>query len=243
MQHLILRVLLGQEKNSKGKIRTWGTIEALLLLTDWHPRALAFPPPIDGWDSDLLVHWTADCNDTPLQEANEARERWLEDIINPAKRTSHMSWMLTNCAVSLGVELGAFSEQNSSRYPPLDDVDSYRQDHIRKLLGLYAEQVALQHGRQSLLPQAAAHQIFRDSLNVRHERKDLSWFVDAWLNLTKLTRMVMETLYASGHQTSQLLHTGRYASLVEHFQPMLSSWRDRYLDKDRLPGKSCVMIG
>jgi len=39
-QHLITRLLFGQEKGSTAKIRTLGSIEALLLLSEWHPRAL-----------------------------------------------------------------------------------------------------------------------------------------------------------------------------------------------------------
>jgi hypothetical protein len=53
-QHLLMRLVLGQEKISKAKTRTLGTIEALLLLTEWHPRALYAPPASDGWDSDVL---------------------------------------------------------------------------------------------------------------------------------------------------------------------------------------------
>ncbi|KAK9571622.1 hypothetical protein V6Z79_001695 [Aspergillus fumigatus] len=36
-QHLILRIMLGQEKFSKAKTRHLGTVEALLLLSEWYP--------------------------------------------------------------------------------------------------------------------------------------------------------------------------------------------------------------
>lgn len=47
-QHLILRIMLGQEKLSKAKTRHIGTIEALLLLSEWCPQSLHFPPRT-GW--------------------------------------------------------------------------------------------------------------------------------------------------------------------------------------------------
>lgn len=227
VQHLILRIILGQEKNSKGKTRTPGTIEALLLLTDWHPRSLAFPPPIDGWDSDLLVHWTEDNDHVPLEEANNSRDRWLEDVIRPSKRTGHMSWMLVNCAISLAVELGVFDPSDPPS-PKRLGVCPDRKTHLQRLLYLYVEQVALQHGRQSTLPQGISHQVQRD-LHVDTGDGRLGPFTDAWINLTRLTRMIMETLYSSSASTLLLLRSGRYVSLVEHFHPMLSAWKERYL--------------
>lgn len=50
-----MRILLGQEKGSKAKTRNLGSIEAPILLTEWHPRALQVPPVSDGWDSDLIL--------------------------------------------------------------------------------------------------------------------------------------------------------------------------------------------
>ncbi|KMU72045.1 hypothetical protein CISG_00353 [Coccidioides immitis RMSCC 3703] len=86
-QHLIMRVMLGQEKGSKAKTRTVGTIEALLLMSEWHPRSLHFPPESDGWDSDLMMtspdHITSAISpDMSVSAPN----RWLEDVIEPARR-------------------------------------------------------------------------------------------------------------------------------------------------------------
>lgn len=233
IQHLILRVLLGQEKNSKGKTRTLGTIESLLLLTEWPPRSLAFPPPIDGFDSDLLVHWTENRNDAPIDAASDARGRWLEDVISPAKRTSHMSWMLISCAVSLACELGIFDDVpvQSPAYPDAAAGGEPRPDRclrLRNLLYLYAEQISLQHGRRSVLPQGVSHQVLRNpsSLGVFG---DLQPFIAAWIDLTQLTRAIMETLYSSATQTAQLLQSGRYVNLIEHFRPILSSWYEKHL--------------
>jgi hypothetical protein len=236
IQHLILRIILGQEKNSKGKTRSMGTIEALLLLTDWHPRSLALPPPIDGWDSDLMVHWMDDNEHIPLDEASKARGRWLEDVIKPAKRTGHMSWMLISCAVSLAVELGVF-ESSGESLTKADDAVTARCMHLRRVLYLYAEQIALEHGRQSILPQGVTHQIHRELATSGKPGGPREAFIDAWIGLTRLTRAIMETLYMSPAHTLQLLRGGRYVNLMEHFDPMLTSWKETHLGPDVMSGQ------
>lgn len=107
-QHLILRVILGQEKHSKAKTRHLGTIEALLLLTEWYPRALHLPPENDGWDSDLM--YTAPCERDPPASTEECpmQERWKQDVVEPTRRLNRMSWMLASSALALAHELGVF---------------------------------------------------------------------------------------------------------------------------------------
>jgi hypothetical protein len=55
-------------------------------------------------------------------------------------------------------------------------------------------------------------------------------FMSAWVELTKLARSVSDTIYPSAATTKSLLRTGRYIGLLEHFQPLLTSWRKKYLD-------------
>jgi hypothetical protein len=109
-----MKVMLGQVKPSKAQTRTIGTIEALLLLSEWHPRALHFPTASDGWDCELMVgannHTTEGLK---ILEGDTTSNRWLEDVIEPAKRSDRMSWMLMGCALSLAQELGLF-EDNSN---------------------------------------------------------------------------------------------------------------------------------
>lgn len=108
-QHLILRIMLGQEKLSKAKTRNIGSIEALMLLAEWYPRALHFPPENDGWDSDLILA-VPDERDPPLpmEETVMLKERWREDVVEPARRADRMAWMVLSSALALSHELGIF---------------------------------------------------------------------------------------------------------------------------------------
>ncbi|KAF7533192.1 hypothetical protein G7054_g7296 [Neopestalotiopsis clavispora] len=114
-QHLLLRLLLGQKKNSKARIRTLGTIEALLLLVEWPPRSLHVPPAGDGWDSHILLSVKNVCDEKSVGVDGPSRGRWKEDVIKPAKRSDQMSWMVLGCVSSLMMEvaLPAGDEDNN----------------------------------------------------------------------------------------------------------------------------------
>lgn len=48
---LLQRVVWGHEEEIVSSTRSLGTIEGLLLMTEWHPRSLHMPPDIEAWDS------------------------------------------------------------------------------------------------------------------------------------------------------------------------------------------------
>jgi hypothetical protein len=247
-QHIILRVMLGQEKKSKGKTRQPGTIEALLLLTEWNPRSLYFPPPNDGWDSDLLLS-TMDKRDE-LHHGTEppSRGRWLEDVINPAKRSDRMSWMLAGCALSLAQELGIFDDRDNdtnkdnSMFAPGEERRIEQRHRLRKLLYLFIEQLSSRLGCDSIIPQSLGHKLSTTSLSTTSfYRSTDSWmpFMFAWTELTKLVKSVSDMLFHSPSFTKHLLHSGRYVNLIEHFQPLLSMWKENHL---RLSGKLPLFV-
>lgn len=72
--------MFGQEKISTAKTRTLGTIESFLLMTEWHPRSLHFPPQSDGWDVALLAPDAPDVPEVLEAEENSALYRWREEV-------------------------------------------------------------------------------------------------------------------------------------------------------------------
>jgi hypothetical protein len=46
--------MFGQEKDSTAKTRIVGSIESLILISDWNPRSVYFPPDTEGWDGELI---------------------------------------------------------------------------------------------------------------------------------------------------------------------------------------------
>ena len=238
-QRFIMKIMLGQVKPSKAQSRTIGSIEALLLLSEWHPRALHFPTAADGWDCELMIganNTTAE--GAKLLEGDTTSSRWLEDVIEPAKRSDRMSWMLMGSALSMAQELGLFEdhpnlEKDQRSYPKSSaEFLALRRIRARKLLYVLLEQLSWRLGCTSMIPQSLNHALMEkipvDSATGAVEQ----WqsFMSAWVELTKLARSVSDTIYPSAATTKSLLRTGRYIGLLEHFQPLLTSWRKKYLD-------------
>ena len=238
-QRFIMKIMLGQVKPSKAQSRTIGSIEALLLLSEWHPRALHFPTAADGWDCELMIganNTTAE--GAKLLEGDTTSSRWLEDVIEPAKRSDRMSWMLMGSALSLAQELGLFednanTDKDQRSYPgSSSEFLVLRRIRARKLLYVLLEQLSWRLGCTSMIPQSLNHALMEkipvDSATGAVEQ----WqsFMSAWVELTKLARSVSDTIYPSAATTKSLLRTGRYIGLLEHFQPLLTSWRKKYLD-------------
>lgn len=234
-QQLLLRIMLGQEKSSKAKTRTLGSVEALLLLAEWHPRALHVPPAGDGWDSDPLLSMPDERDDRNAVVENPSRSRWREDVINPSRRSDQMTWMMLSCASSLATEIGIFNLDDDGRG---EDLGVYKQRllarrlPITKLLYLFQEQLASRLGCKPMLPEGMSHAMSRMRPMTRglaKEGEDWNTFANAWIELTKLERSISDVMFPSPVVTRHLLDTGRYVSVIEHFRPLLSNWEGRYL--------------
>ncbi|KIX05976.1 uncharacterized protein Z518_03950 [Rhinocladiella mackenziei CBS 650.93] len=225
IEYLVQRITFGSEKYSIAKSRTLGSIQALLLITDWHPRSLHFPPENDGWDASLAP--AVDDTFTPQDRDTEAGKRWREDVFEPAKRSDRLSWMLVGLATTLAHELGVFR--------PADEVHNTEsiaarssKSRIRRLLYLYATQLSLRLGCTSVFPQEALQDIAQTSLSsdlpTRPPHRDRELMLSKWIDITKLLTTVTDMFFASRSVTKQILRSTRYISLLDHFQPLLDSW-------------------
>ncbi|EJP67170.1 hypothetical protein MY5147_006473 [Beauveria neobassiana] len=148
----------------KGSLRTLGTIESLLILTEWHPRALHFPPQEA---TDELVIPMAESSPLMATEDEMARptggnfggkriESWLE----PAWRSDRMCWMLLSTAMGLAYELGVFDDIDAmlkddaiTRPEYRDEAYRMRANRIKRLLLIYTSQLAGRLGWTSMAPE------------------------------------------------------------------------------------------
>ncbi|KAI9678725.1 MAG: hypothetical protein M1817_005782 [Caeruleum heppii] len=142
----------------KGSLRTLGTVESLMLLTEWHPRALHFPPNDDGDElltkpepspSEVTAHIGGLDGDVASKAHKGIGGRRIENWLEPAWRSDRMCWMLLGNALALSFELGVFDDPGTKSYggetyrPERESV-SYRirADRIQKLLYVYVTQLA-----------------------------------------------------------------------------------------------------
>ncbi|KAF2648347.1 hypothetical protein K491DRAFT_612950 [Lophiostoma macrostomum CBS 122681] len=224
---LIRRVLFGQEKHSTAKTRVLGTLEALILITDWPPRSVHFPPETEGWDG-LLISPAYDRHNRIQTNGSSPLIRWREDVFEPSRRCQRMSWMLLGTAVNLAYELGVFAER-TSRPKPLAE-DETRVLGIRKLLYIYTTQMSNRMGCSNILPDSFT------STGLLHSKLPSSnpaWDVhtDLCMSLARLGKMAATMFFPSPEYTKQQVLNGQYAILLEHFSPSLSRWHDDFISK------------
>ncbi|RKF82563.1 putative zinc finger transcriptional activator of the zn2cys6 [Golovinomyces cichoracearum] len=152
----------------KGNLRDLGTIESLLILTEWHPRALHFPP-VDVTD-ELMIPSHEEMESHCTEEKSHSRlpcakrgiggkriESWLE----PAWRSDRMCWMLLSTAMGLSYELGVFDKYETllatsgeiSRQDYEEEAYRLRATRIKRLLLIYMTQLAGRLGWTSMVPE------------------------------------------------------------------------------------------
>lgn len=91
----------------KGGLRTVGTIESLLLLNEFHPRSMHFPPGDDGDDilTSLEDPGVPPLQDDTLYEGPSLDETTVVGWSEPALRSDRMCWSLIGMSHTLAYEL------------------------------------------------------------------------------------------------------------------------------------------
>lgn len=239
-EHLIQRITFGAEKYSLARTRTLGSIRAFLLITEWHPRALHFPPENDGWDHSLAPS-IDDTFGNHERDEDIYLMRWREEVFEPAKRSDRMSWTMLGFATALAHELGVFEDGDVDE----DHRDLQRARHdIRMLLYLYGNQLALRLGCTSFIPRSYCHLAgYTVSADEPSEQatRDRDRMIAKWIDITKILETAKDMLFPNRATTRQILKNGNYIALAEHFQPVLAQWHREFTALD-LPSKSLRVV-
>ncbi|KAG6210926.1 hypothetical protein E4U50_002489 [Claviceps purpurea] len=147
----------------KGSLRTLGTIESLLILTEWHPRALHFPPQ-EATDELMLPEHnsgpTTGSEDSSRNVGAGFGGKRIESWLEPAWRSDRMCWMLLSVAMGLAYELGVFDDVDEmlrddtvTRPEYMDEAYRTRANRIKRLLLIYTSQLAGRLGWTSMSPE------------------------------------------------------------------------------------------
>lgn len=230
IEHLVLRITFGAEKYSTAKSRTLSSLHALLLIIEWHPRLLHFPPENDGWDASLAA--IVDDSAQPQDRKGEAARRWREDVFEPAKRSDRLSWMLVGLAITLAHELGVFDAVDNDGEASTQKSLRETRTRIRRLLYLYSHQLSLRLGCPNMFPQGD-HLILQPpsaaSLSdLDQPAKERELLLSKWIEITKLLATATHMFFSSKSATKTMLRSYRYVGLVEHFQPLLARWLEDF---------------
>ncbi|KAB8232008.1 fungal specific transcription factor domain-containing protein [Aspergillus alliaceus] len=233
-QHLILRIMLGQEKLSKAKTRHIGSIEALLLISEWYPRALNFPPENDGWDSDLILTEPDQRDPPPVEDDIPMPDRWKEDVVQPTRRSDRMSWMLVSTALALAHELGVFMDGHGVRKDEFgvtgmrSDVEAYlqhlkwRRRRLPSLLYVFANLLASRLGCTSLIPEVPVVEGNKDTLDLQDTDQEWMRFISSWVQLTRLAKDITDAHFPPMGKTHTQLKQSKSS---EGWETLLYQWQ------------------
>lgn len=234
--------------NANGRLRSLGTIEALLLLTDWHPRALHFPPGDDEntlLDADAQLLAQVSSNKEEENDAENSGNRgqsgntegrlafykWLE----PVWRSDRMSWMLLSTAQALAFELGVFDHKSDFKKNMDAPPEQVRKRRVRRLILIYVSQSSGRLGIPSMLPLPLWNQntdpVFADTLDLPtdpHEGRAIDLMHDCWIDISKIMYTSNQILFLSKEQTSSLIKSGKYRERIEEFVPALREFRRKF---------------
>lgn len=221
-------------------LRTLGSVESLVLLTEWHPRAMHFPPDED--DDDLM---TPDAPyGTPEMAASNGgkgigghrMDAWLE----PCWRSDRMCWMLLGMAMSLAMEIGVFDSsewQRHARAPdgqPLSaaDLTSYdkRRGNVRDLLLVYVTQTSGRLGLTSMLPgyysKPDDSDLYKRQVGQQDSIQEVT--LHFWLRMASVMREGNNKIFANKAFTRDLIRNGNYQAALAQLQPLLQDWRQDF---------------
>lgn len=166
---------------SRKGLRTLGTVESLMLLTEWHPRALHFPPSDD--DDELVPPDDEDApsNGMATELIKDAGGQRIDSWLEPCWRSDRMCWMLLGNAMALAFEIGVFDETSEAEFEEANrhlshaTVKAYfrRKNHLKDLLVIYVTQTSGRLGLSSMLPKVEREEDMRvqpTPLELYHER-------------------------------------------------------------------------
>lgn len=207
---------------------TLGSVESLMLLTEWHSRHVHFPEDDD--DAHLMVPE----NPVSTSDAATARDLGTKSVsswIEPCYRSDRMCWNLLNMAMSVAMEIGVF-EKDSTRHVkamPRDQGAVYEQRrlHVKSVLLVYITQTSGRLGVAAMLPEGYAEpttsELYVPTREIVRDVRDV--VLHFWLSLARLVKMGNEELYANRHQTREIIRDGRYKALLQKINPLLTKWR------------------
>lgn len=273
LQNMITRMFWGQEQfgggfcgagsqkptpTVKGGLRTLGTIESLLLLSEFHPRSMHFPPGDDG--DDILATADEDMISYPRSRGAQEPPSFGESTVvgwsEPALRSDRMCWSLIGMSYTLAFELGVFGNfQDGVRSPQSPGARSsarlssssheQRKDRIERLLYIYINSAAGRFG----IPTMYARQNedldprrIQARITARSEAQDhVDTIQECWMDMTVIMKACNDSLFSSNDHTQALIQSGGYMVGLEQLQPLMSSYGQK-LETTNMPKYPWIIL-
>ncbi|KIW22219.1 uncharacterized protein PV07_12129 [Cladophialophora immunda] len=208
----------GQDSVRSIRFRTLGTCEALLLVLDWHPSALHFPP-IDDDTTSIVIAETPNTRDLSMSSGEYetgAGHLWLA-------RSGHLCRSMLSTVSMLATELGFFDgKEGPSTYYSEYRERLYRAPSTRQraqslqyLIWIYATQ------QQTGPP---SWRISTPTPSALRMEAQLDNTTECWVRVATLVKRADEALFRSQRHTQKIIRNGQYISIMQSFQPLLQEF-------------------
>jgi hypothetical protein len=206
----------------QGSLRTLGTIEALLLLSDWQPRSLHFPPDDD--DNHLL---NVNYDKLPSQATSNGNighnpsldalpyASWLE----PAWRSDKMCWMLMGLAQALSFELGVFDFNDVEGSSSAPSFEQQRKTRIRNMVLVYVAQISGRNG----IPSPLKLSEWEPSYD-QESASPIDRMQGLWYHVAGIMNRANKEIFPSRQFTRELTRGLEYRQSIATFAPLLEGW-------------------
>lgn len=224
-QKMIQRVSLGRETLSTTTSQVLGILESLVLMSDWHPQLVQLPSDDPAWDGEVTSQH-CDRRNIRQRNRNTSTIRWEGDFFDSVNQSNELSWGLLSTAVTLAFRAAIFTDESIVPFPILETGHAGRFHRIRKLLYVYANEIASRLACSSLLSEDVSVR----SMSVRGENG-----INLWVDLRKLTHLASVTFTPSRPAMKEVL-SGNYSVIGKEWVPSLKHWYDRY--KSQVSGKN-----
>ena len=254
LQNMISRMFWGQEQFGggfcgagsrklksplKGGLRTLGTIESLLLLSEFHPRSMHFPPGDDG--DDILVpeeESVTPATDDLRQDSPSFGESTVLGWSEPALRSDRMCWSLIGTSYTLAFELGIFGnyqdgsralENGGSRDGSPKVALNQRAARIERLMYIYVNSTCGRLGFPAMLQGQSKETDLSNlentvAINSEGFGESVELIQQCWAEITAIQKTCNANIFSCKERTSALIQSGGYAGLLQRLQPILDTW-------------------
>ncbi|KAF4768984.1 hypothetical protein HAV15_008417 [Penicillium sp. str.  len=193
--------------------RTLGTCEALLLLLDWHPRALHFPPPDEDTSSIVIPE-----PKRPRKTASTTGYYGPGSGHDWLARSDRLCHSMLSTVLMLATEMGIFCEDNSFWQDEIRNdhqkmvCDQERFHRIRCLIWVYATQ---QPGRPGRRNPAQCTPI--KSPDIKNDDA-----TECWMRVAISMKNANDLLFVSPKYTGEIIRNGQYLRIVHSLEPLLN---------------------
>lgn len=204
---------------SLGGLRTLGTCQALLLLTEWNPRVIHFPPA----EEEFAILSQAPGRNTSSRRAPPSTpvDRKVQDA---AWRSDRLIWSMLGNAFTLATELGIYDDLDGTTLSTReargevwhDVLYQKRANRVHHILLVYLAQTSARLGRSHLSSYAFAELSFQ---SIEDDT------IRCWRGVTVQMQHSNSKLFRSRTYTRQIIQNQEYKNLLDDIQASLHDWK------------------